>query len=84
MVIYKGIMFGLSAKEQFKAHRNALLKKTDWVVIKAYSMGEQVPEEWKTYMQALRDITNTVDVDSLEVDENGIWNPNSIEWPKQP
>jgi len=39
-------------------YRDQKLAETDWVVAKANERGEEVPEEWKTYRQALRDITN--------------------------
>ena len=39
--------------------RNALLRDSDWVVIEARENNATVPSSWKTYRQALRDITNT-------------------------
>jgi 3-methyladenine DNA glycosylase AlkD len=42
--------------------RDDLLKQSDWVTLKAYSTDTPVPDEWKTYMQALRDLpSNTED-----------------------
>jgi len=37
--------------------RNALLSQTDYIVIKAKETGTTIPTAWKTYRQALRDIT---------------------------
>ncbi len=39
--------------------RNYLLTETDWVVAKSIETGTPIPDEWKTYRQALRDITKT-------------------------
>ena len=36
--------------------RDNHLNDSDWVVLKAYELGESVSEDWKTYRQALRDI----------------------------
>ena len=40
-----------------REERNKKLAATDWVVTKAFETGGGVPESWKTYRQALRDIT---------------------------
>jgi len=37
--------------------RNNLLTASDWVVVKAMDQGTTVPENWQTYRQQLRDIT---------------------------
>ena len=48
--------------EKLRAERDRRLVKCDWVTLKAYSTDIPVPEEWKTYMQALRDLpANTED-----------------------
>tara|TARA_R100001440_G_scaffold10909_2_gene19736 strand:+ start:7522 stop:7728 length:207 start_codon:yes stop_codon:yes gene_type:complete len=39
--------------------RNELLKESDWVVVKAQETNTTIPSDWKTYRQALRDITKT-------------------------
>jgi hypothetical protein len=41
---------------ELRAERDMRLAKCDWVVIRATSTDTPVPEEWKTYMQALRDL----------------------------
>ena len=54
--------------DSLRTKRNELLKNCDYVTLRCYSMGEPVPEEWKLYMQALRDLpANTADP------ENPIW-----------
>tara|TARA_B000000609_G_scaffold105292_1_gene80989 strand:+ start:1401 stop:1829 length:429 start_codon:yes stop_codon:yes gene_type:complete len=40
-----------------REERNKKLAATDWIVTKAFETGEGVPESWKNYRQALRDIT---------------------------
>ena len=48
--------------KELRAERDRRLVKCDWVTLKAYSTDTPVPEEWKTYMQALRDLpANTED-----------------------
>jgi hypothetical protein len=44
-----------------RRQRDALLIESDWVVIKEREEGGSVSNfaDWKTYRQALRDITNT-------------------------
>jgi hypothetical protein len=39
--------------------RNSIMKNTDWVVIKHYSQGLPVPDDWAAYLQALRDLPAT-------------------------
>jgi hypothetical protein len=52
--------------------RNSLLQETDWIVIKSYERGENIPAEWELYRQALRDITQQ---------ESFPW---AVDWPTQP
>lgn len=48
--------------KELRAERNKRLTECDWVVIRATSTDTPVPEEWKAYMQALRDLpANTED-----------------------
>ena len=49
-----------------RAKRDRLLNETDWIVIKAKETGATIPTAWKTYRQALRDITeNLTTVDEV-------------------
>ena len=52
--------------------RNALLEDTDWVILRYFDQGEEVPLEWKEYRQALRDIP----------EQEGF--PGSVDWPIMP
>ena len=51
-----------------REERNQKLAETDWLVTKHSEEGTPVPEEWKTYRQALRDITN-----EYEKQEDVVW-----------
>ena len=60
--------------EQWRYVRNKrddLLAKTDWVVTRASETGVAETDAWKTYRQALRDITTQSD-------------PFNITWPTEP
>ena len=45
--------------EFLRSTRNNLLADTDFIVIKSNEQGIPVPDDWKTYRQELRDITET-------------------------
>jgi hypothetical protein len=60
------------ASSQVRGERAALLRNTDWVVIKFQETGQPVPPEWSAYRQALRDIT----------DQPGF--PLDVVWPTEP
>ena len=45
--------------EGLRHERKLRLTETDWVVAKSTETGTPIPDEWKTYRQALRDITKT-------------------------
>jgi hypothetical protein len=44
-----------------RKRRNRLLTRSDWVVTRAKETGTNIPAAWKTYRQALRDITEIAD-----------------------
>lgn len=58
--------------DDVRRDRNRRLQDSDWVVIKAYERGENIPMEWEVYRQALRDIT----------DQAGF--PYEVTWPAKP
>jgi elongation factor P--beta-lysine ligase len=62
-----------------RIQRDQLLAQTDYITLRAYSQGQAVPQEWADYMQALRDLPETV---QPELDENG--NLTNVEWPTKP
>jgi hypothetical protein len=54
---YNDIVDFNHALSNLRAKRDALLNETDYIVIKAKETGATIPTAWKTYRQALRDIT---------------------------
>ena len=44
---------------ELRAVRNQKLTETDWVITMHKELGTNIPAAWKTYRQALRDITDT-------------------------
>tara|TARA_Y100001978_G_scaffold25539_1_gene21879 strand:+ start:618 stop:899 length:282 start_codon:yes stop_codon:yes gene_type:complete len=56
---------------EVRNRRNYLLDQTDWVVTKASETGVAETDAWKTYRQALRDVTTQSD-------------PDKITWPTEP
>ena len=62
-----------------RLERNRRLAETDWVVIRAYSQKQDVPEDWTNYMQALRDLPATAEP---QLDDAG--NLTNVSWPEVP
>ena len=58
--------------------RDYRLKEVDWVTLRAIRTGEPIPEEWKGYMQALADITETSEPQLVGGQLVG------VEWPERP
>ena len=60
--------------ENLREERNAKLAETDWIVIKEREEGGSVSNfaDWKTYRQALRDITDS----ATSLDD--------VTWPEKP
>lgn len=66
---------------EIRRQRSNRLTATDWVVIKARETNTDVPTEWLTYRQALRDLPSTV----LESDYRAICqDSNHASWPTAP
>ena len=64
-----------------REERNKKLDATDWVVTKAFETGSSVPESWKTYRQALRDLPASA---SPSLDSDGFLDLSSVTWPTEP
>ena len=48
--------------QELRTERNKRLSQCDWVATRAFTTNTPVPDEWKAYMQALRDLpANTTD-----------------------
>ena len=60
------------AERNIRSRRDSLLQDTDWIVIKSYERGANIPAEWELYRQALHDITA----------QEGF--PYSVTWPTKP
>ena len=59
-------------ERKVRLERDRLLTETDWVITMHKELGTNIPTAWKTYRQALRDITT----------QEGF--PNDITWPEKP
>ena len=64
-----------------RLERDILLRETDWVVTKAAETGLAETDAWKTYRQALRDITS-----GASPKLNSLYNldKSSVTWPTKP
>lgn len=60
------------ASANVRAHRDFLLKDTDWVVIKHLELNQNIPGVWEVYRQALRDVPS----------QSGF--PFNVTWPVKP
>jgi hypothetical protein len=65
-----------------KHRRNRLLETSDWVVTRSIERGEEIPQEWRDYRQALRDIT--IGNEKPEVDKYGYATFRDITFPTPP
>jgi len=69
-----------------RRERDKELDMCNWRVIKAVAMGEELPQEWKDYMQALRDLpqqTNWEDIRFRDDDYKRV-DRASVNWPTPP
>ena len=64
-----------------RLERDILLQETDWVVTKAAETGVAETDAWKTYRQALRDITSGA---SPKLDSLYNLDMSSVTWPTKP
>ena len=58
--------------DELRAVRNQKLTETDWLVTMHKEKGTNIPTAWKTYRQALRDITDS----ATSLDD--------VTWPEKP
>ena len=65
-----------------REERDKRLTACDWVVAKHTEHGKMVPEDWKRYRQALRDLPSISY--RPELDEKGRLNMDSVAWPTPP
>ena len=70
------------ANKQLRVLRDRLLADTDRYGLEDFPFKNNSEKTaWRTYRQALRDITNT---NSPVVDSNGLLDASSVTWPSQP
>ena len=53
-------------ENEVRTKRNKLLEESDYIVVKSLESGVDVPTEWKTYRQQLRDITEDENFPNIE------------------
>jgi hypothetical protein len=58
--------------EPIRMIRDDKLKETDWIITKHFELGTPIPENWKNYRQALRDLPQT------------FGSPDEVVWPTKP
>jgi len=67
--------------QTFRYHRNKLLEESDWTVMPDSPLSDSKQAEWKTYRQALRDMTKTV---SPKLNADGMFDLSSVTFPTKP
>ena len=65
-----------------REERNRRLTECDWIVTKYAEYGYNIPKEWRTYRQALRDLPSISY--RPELDEFGDLKMDSVAWPTPP
>ena len=71
----------LEAMRLLREERNILLSETDWMVTKSIETGVAIPNDWKTYRQALRDLPAS---SSPQLDSYYDLDLTSVTWPTKP
>lgn len=69
-----------------RRERDKELDMCNWRLMKAFALGEELPQDWKDYMQALRDLpqnTNLEDIRMLDSDYKRV-DRSSVNWPTPP
>jgi len=69
--------------QELKLERNRMLADCDWTQANDSPLSDAKKKEWATYRQALRDLTKTVDVDSITLIGAEI-NVSSVNFPTKP
>lgn len=64
-----------------RVERNRLLEETDWVTMRAYSTKTDIPEEWASYQQVLRDLPETA---IPVLDSSNCTGISGVNWPVKP
>ena len=67
---------------ELRDYSNGLLFQSDWTVMPDSPLSDSKKAEWKTYRQALRDITKTASPKCLDASPH--LDPSSVTFPKEP
>ena len=72
---------GIEVEKQrlLREERDERLAESDWIVTQSFEKGEEIPEKWKTYRQALRDLPSTSTPKLNEYKQL-----SNITWPTKP
>ena len=69
------------AMRLLREERDILLSETDWVVARSTETGVAIPNDWKVYRQALRDLPAS---SSPQLDSYYDLDLTSVTWPTNP
>ena len=64
-----------------REERNRRLTECDWIVTKYAEYGYNIPKEWRTYRQALRDLPSITYQPKMD---GGMLKMDSVAWPTPP
>ena len=64
-----------------RMERDRRLTDCDWIITMHKELGTNIPDAWKTYRQALRDLPASA---SPSLDANGKLDSTSVTWPTEP
>jgi len=75
----------LTPEQALRIERNKLLEKSDWTQANDSPLSDSKKAEWKTYRQALRDITKTASPKiGLQAPYDNSLDPSSVTFPTKP
>jgi hypothetical protein len=66
---------GFDLLQEIRFKRNQLIGESDWTQLSDSPLSSQLKQDWATYRQSLRDITD---------DLTGISTPDDVVWPTKP
>ena len=64
-----------------RIERDRRLTACDWIITMHKELGTNIPADWKTYRQSLRDLPASA---SPSLDANGKLSSTSVTWPTEP
>ena len=69
---------------QLRKTRNQMLTDSDWTVMPDSPLSDSKKNEWKTYRQALRDLTKTAKPKVINTGPSMLLDPSSVTFPEKP